>query len=60
MPHYHYSYVVGDYYIYSKDLVEIINQVDIERRMRRDDNGGQKLSTNFKQDLLNKMNIKNL
>lgn len=60
MPHFHYSYVMADYYVYSKELVNLINQVDIERRMRRDDNGGQKLSTNFKQDLLNKMNIKNL
>ena len=60
MPGFHYSYVMADYYVYSKELVKLINQVDIERRMRRDDNGGQKLSTNFKQDLLNKMNIQNL
>ena len=51
----HYSYVVGDYYYYTKEIIELINEVDIERRMKRDELPGEKLPTTFKEDVVEKI-----
>ena len=50
-----YSYVYGDHYYYLEELIELINLVDIERRTKRDENPGQTLKTNFKEDLVEKL-----
>jgi len=51
----HYSYIVRDHYYYIDEIVELMNLVDIERRMKRDELPGEKLPTTFKEDLEKKM-----
>jgi len=53
-----YSYIVGDHYIYKKELIALIDLVDIDRRERRAEEQriwNKKevyLSTTFKEDLI--------
>lgn len=60
----HYSYIVQDYYYYKKELVTLIDVVDIDRQMRlREEAIIHKkndvyLSTTFKEDLLKLLNEK--
>ena len=51
----HYSYIVRDHYYYIDEIIELMNLVDIERRMKRDELPGEKLATTFKEDLEKKM-----
>ena len=51
----HYSYIARDYYFYTHELIELMNLVDIERRMKRDELPGEKLPTTFKEDLEKKI-----
>ena len=54
----HYSYLFRNNYLYLEEILELINLVDIERRMKRDEQPGEKLSTTFKEDLENKLREK--
>ena len=53
-----YSYIVGDHYIYKKELIALIDLVDIDKRERRAEEQriwNKKevyLSTTFKEDLI--------
>ena len=47
----HYSYIVRDHYYYIDEIIELMNLVDIQRRMKRDELPGEKLPTTFKEDL---------
>jgi hypothetical protein len=51
----HYSYIIRDHYYYIDEIIELMNLVDIERRMKRDELPGEKLPTTFKEDLEKKM-----
>ena len=54
----HYSYIVGSHYYYKKEILAIIDRVDIQRRMARTVQAQLKpgkeptLTTTFKEDLL--------
>jgi hypothetical protein len=51
----HYSYLFRNNYLYVEEIIELLNLVDIERRMKRDELPGGKLSTTFKEDVENKL-----
>jgi len=55
----HYSYLVGDYYFYQKELMACIDIVEVDRRMRRGEGEARQkvkqevyLATTFREDLL--------
>ena len=53
-----------DYYIYKTELVKLIQLIEIERQTKRDEarnagiNENIKLSTTFKEDLIQKLNLR--